>query len=90
MIGKNCIINNNSIVCHDTLIGDNVHLTPGSVVAGNCTVGKDSTIGMCATIFYGINVGENCLVYNNASVLKNLQDNKILNNAGLIQERKNK
>jgi len=88
VIGKNCIINNNSIVCHDSLIGHNVHLTPGSVVAGNCTVGKDSTIGMCATIFYGINVGENCLVYNNASVLKNLQDNKILNNEGLIQERK--
>ena len=85
-IGKNCIINNNSVVCHDTIIEDNVHLTPGSVVAGGCLIGKNTTIGMCATVFYGVKIGENCLVYNNATVIKNLDKNKIINNNGEIKE----
>ena len=85
-IGKNCIINSNSVVCHDSIIEDNVHLTPGSVVAGSCLIGKNTTIGMCATVFYGVKVGENCLIYNNASLIKNLGKNRILSSDGKIKE----
>tara|TARA_B110000259_G_C14028993_1_gene405922 strand:+ start:3793 stop:4857 length:1065 start_codon:yes stop_codon:yes gene_type:complete len=84
VIGKNCIINNNSLVSHDAVIGNNVHLTPGSVIAGNCIIGNDTTIGMCATVFYGLKIGDNCLVYNNTPVLKNLDNNKIIDNKGVI------
>jgi sugar O-acyltransferase (sialic acid O-acetyltransferase NeuD family) len=73
-IGSNCIINQNVVVCHDSVIEDGVHLAPNAVVAGHCHVGSGSTIGMCATLINGCRVGSNCLVHNNVPVASDVAD----------------
>ena len=87
-IGENCIINHNSVVSHGSKIGSHVHLTPSSVIAGNCEIGDMTTIGMGATILNTIKVGKNCLVHNNTSVIVNLKDQTEINQSGKIYERK--
>lgn len=82
VIGRNCIVNHNVTVCHDSMIGDHVHLTPGATIAGKCRIGDSSTIGMCATVLYTVKVGRNCLVHNTASVIADLPDQSELNGRG--------
>jgi len=84
VIGKNCIINCNSVVSHGSSIGNHVHLTPGSIVAGDCKIGDLTTIGMNSTVLYSTTVGKNCLTHNNSSVVVNLDDNSELNQSGKI------
>ena len=88
IIGKNCIINNNAIVSHGSIIEDHVHLTPGSIIAGNCHIGEFTTIGMASTVFFSTKIGKNCLTHNNSSVLINLDDNSEINNNGKVFLRK--
>tara|TARA_B100000780_G_C21111743_1_gene449313 strand:- start:379 stop:1461 length:1083 start_codon:yes stop_codon:yes gene_type:complete len=88
VIGKNCIINNNSVVSHGSIIEDHVHLTPGSIIAGNCYIGELTTIGMASTVLFSTKIGKNCLTHNNSSVLINLEDNSEINNNGKIFSRK--
>jgi len=82
------IINHNSVVSHGCKIGSHVHLTPSSVIAGNCVIGDMTTIGMGATILNGIKIGKNCLIHNNSSVTVNLMDQTEINQNGKIYERK--
>lgn len=72
--GVNCLVNVGAIVCHDVVLGDHVHVTPGAILAGSVTVGDGSTIGMAATVLDGTRVGRNCLVPNNARVIRDLGD----------------
>tara|TARA_B100000963_G_scaffold361901_1_gene400676 strand:+ start:1037 stop:2131 length:1095 start_codon:yes stop_codon:yes gene_type:complete len=90
VIGKNCIINNNAVVCHDTIVGDHVHITPGATIAGNCKIGNYSTIGMCSTVYFSVEIGENCLIYNNTAVLQNLRDGNSIDQFGKIFRNKYK
>ena len=82
VIGRNCIINHNVTVCHDSVIGDHVHLTPGATIAGRCRIGSGATIGMCATVLFSVRVGTGCLVHNSASVIDDLPDGFELNARG--------
>lgn len=82
VIGRNCIINHNVTICHDSVVGDHVHLTPGATIAGRCQIGSGTTIGMCATVLFSVRVGDGCLVHNSASVIDDLPDGFELNARG--------
>ncbi|WP_231958639.1 PglD-related sugar-binding protein [Altererythrobacter sp. B11] len=77
-IGENCIVNQNAVICHDSQIGDDVHLAPNAVVAGHCHIGSGSTLGMCATLINGCRIGTDCLVHNNVSVTTDVADGAVL------------
>lgn len=88
VIGKNCIINSNAVVCHDTIVEDHVHITPNATIAGNCKIGRYSTVGMCASVYFSVEIGENCLIFNNTSVVQNLQNGKVINQQNQISTNK--
>lgn len=77
-IGDNCIINQNAVVAHDSVIGDHVHLAPNAVVAGHCRIGDGSTLGMCATLLYAASIGADCLIHNTVSITQDVPDGSIV------------
>lgn len=82
-IGNNVIVNQGVQVCHDSIIGDHVHLTPNAVIAGACTIGDRSTIGMCATVMNGISIKEDCLVHNGVAVAKDIPKGTIVSKSDI-------
>lgn len=71
-IGKGCIINTCSSIDHDNLIGDYVHISPGSHIAGSVSIGNECWIGCGTTIINNINVHEKCIIGAGATVVKNV------------------
>ena len=59
---------------------DNVHVTPGALIAGYVKVGSNTIIGMGSTINVNINIGENVSIHNNSNIVSNIIDNKIIKN----------
>lgn len=49
-IGVNCILNNGCNVEHDSIVGNNVHVSTHAVINGGCVIGNDSFIGSNATV----------------------------------------
>jgi carbonic anhydrase/acetyltransferase-like protein (isoleucine patch superfamily) len=64
------------------MVGDGCHVTPGALIAGNCRIGPATTIGMGAAVLFGISVGEECLVHNNAAVNTSVPDRTEVFGAG--------
>lgn len=62
VLGACAIINTNSVVEHDCVIGDYVHIAPGAVLCGGVSVGKNSMIGAGATVIQSIKIGANCMI----------------------------
>ena len=42
-IGKNCIVNNKSLIEHDVVIGNHCHISTGAIINGNVRIG-DKTL----------------------------------------------
>ena len=60
-IGKGCIINTGAVIEHETYIGNYAHIAPGSVLAGNVTIGDSSFIGANTVVREGIMIGNNAV-----------------------------
>jgi UDP-N-acetylglucosamine acyltransferase len=61
-IGSNCYLMNRSYVGHDSHIGDNVTLYPGSSVCGFVKIGDYSKIGVNASIHQNATIGRCCMI----------------------------
>lgn len=72
-IGKHCIINTGSIVEHDNIISDFVHISPKVALGGTVRVGEKTHIGIGATIRNNINIGDNIVIGAGAVVVKNIE-----------------
>lgn len=57
-LGMGCIININSCVDHDCVIGDGTHVCSGAVVRSMCRVGGLSYIGAGAVVKSGTNLSD--------------------------------
>lgn len=57
IVGKNVIINTSASVNHDCLIEDDVHICPGSHLAGNVIVRKGSWVGLGSTVIEKTEIG---------------------------------
>jgi UDP-perosamine 4-acetyltransferase len=68
------ILNTASVVDHDCVVGDHVHLSPGARLGGGVTVGRGSHIGMGAIVIQGLRIGAGALVAAGAVVLRDVGD----------------
>lgn len=71
-IGRNCIINSNSIIEHDSNILDHSHISTGVIVNGGVTVGNQTFVGSGSVLREGIHIGDSCNVGMGMSVTGNL------------------
>ena len=86
-IGKHCIINTGASIDHDCQIEDFVHISPGSVLCGNVTIGEGSWIGAGSTIIPGVKIGKWSIIGAGSIVTKDIPD-KVLaygNNCKIIK-----
>ena len=73
-IGKHCIINTASVVEHDNVISDYVHISPAAALAGTVTVGKGTHIGIGANVKNNTEICAEVVVGAGAVVVKNIAE----------------
>ena len=61
-IGKMCIVNTGAIVEHDCQVEDFSHVSVGTVLCGEVSIGKEAFIGANATVIQGRKVAAGCIV----------------------------
>lgn len=84
-IGDFSILNTGSIIEHECILGEAVHIAPGAILSGNVRVGNRSFIGANAVIKQGVVIGEDVLVGAGAVILKNVPSgSKIVGNPGRL------
>ena len=74
-IGISCIINTNSTVEHDCLIGDGVHISPNAAIAGGVSIGNETWIGIGSSVKQNIIIGNNVILGIGSVVLEDLPNN---------------
>ena len=84
-IGKQCIINTNCNIDHESYIANFSSICPGVTICGNVVIGELTFIGANSTIIQGKIIGEKCIVGAGTVVIRNVDDNnKIIGNPGRI------
>lgn len=73
-------INNSSIVSHDCILENNIHIAPGAVLASSIEIGSNSLIGMNSTIFYGIRIGNNVTINNGVNLNSDVDNGELIKN----------
>jgi sugar O-acyltransferase (sialic acid O-acetyltransferase NeuD family) len=76
-LGNLNYLNNNSLVSHDCILEDNIHVAPGSVLASSIKVESHVLIGMNTTIYYGLTIGESSTILNGLTINNNIGKNII-------------
>lgn len=74
VIGNGCIINTSSSVDHDCEIGDFVHISVGSHIAGTVSIDKNTWVGAGAVVSNNIHICENCMIGAGAVVIQNINE----------------
>lgn len=73
-VGAHCIINTGAIVEHECDLESNVHIAPNATLGGNVAVGRDTLIGIGATVLPGVKVGRGCVIGAGAVVRRDVKD----------------
>ncbi len=73
-VGRHCIINTSTIVEHDNILKDFVHLSPKTALAGNVQVGENTHIGIGAQVIQGIKIASDVIIGAGAVVVKNIDE----------------
>lgn len=82
-VGKFVILNTASVIEHECIINDGVHIAPGAVLAGNVSVGKRSFIGANAVIKEGVTIGDDVIVGAGSTIINDIADQqKVVGNPG--------
>lgn len=76
-IGRGCIINTSCSVDHDCIIGDYVHLAPGTKLAGSINIGEYSFVGIGGVIIQCLTLGKHCVLGAGSTLLKSLVDGSV-------------
>ena len=71
-IGNHCIINTASVIEHDCVIEDYVHISHTVTLAGNITIKKRAQIGIGARIIPGVTIGQDAIVGAGAVIVKDV------------------
>ncbi len=76
-IGKFCILNTNSSLDHDCIMGDYSSLAPRAVTGGGVTIGAFSSIAIGAVVSHEINIGEHTVIGAGSTVVKDIPDSVV-------------
>ena len=71
-IGRNCILNSQSLIEHDVVVSDHCHISTGACVNGNVSIGAGTFIGSQSSIRQGLKIGDRCLIGMGQRVLADL------------------
>ena len=80
--GNFCIVNLNSTIGHDVIIGDYVNIAPGANISGNVHLSRGVWVGTNAAVNQGtvgnlLTIGENTIVGSGSVVVKSCEPNAI-------------
>lgn len=75
VIGRHVLINRGVLIGHDTRVGDYASIQPGANVAGLCSIGEATWVGIGAVVSDRVNVGANSVVGAGAVVITDVPDN---------------
>lgn len=71
-IGKHCILNTGAIVEHDNVIEDYVHVSVGSKLAGNVSIGRKTWMGIGSQVIQGKTICAEVIIGAGAVVIENI------------------
>ena len=71
-IGRYAIINNSSVICHDSIVDDGVHICPGVSIGGNVHIGLCSWIGIGSCIIERVDIGPRSYIGAGSVVIKDI------------------
>jgi len=74
VIKKGGIVNLNSTIGHDTIVGEFVEICPSVNISGRCKIGDLTFIGTGAIILPGVKIGNNCIIAAGSVVTKDVPD----------------
>ncbi|WP_313028779.1 acetyltransferase [Soonwooa sp.] len=74
-IKRGTMVNLNSTLGHDVVIGEFCEICPGVSISGNCVIDDGVFIGTGAVILPGVKIGENSVVAAGAVVSKDVPEN---------------
>ena len=73
VIGHHCIINTASVVEHDNVLEDYVHISPGAILSGSVKVGACTWIGAGATVVNNVEICAGSVIGAGAVVVKPIE-----------------
>lgn len=76
-VGFGSILNTSSIIEHENVIEDFVHISPGVSLAGNVKVNELTHIGIGSSVIQGIKIGRNSIIGAGSVVIKDISSNKL-------------
>jgi len=73
-MGSYCIVNKNSTISHDAVVGDGVHICPGVSVGGKAHIGTASWIGIGSCVIDRVTIGSGSFIGAGSVVVKDIPD----------------
>jgi sugar O-acyltransferase (sialic acid O-acetyltransferase NeuD family) len=77
-VGRNCILNSQSLVEHDAQVGDHCHVATGAILNGAASIGEGTFLGSNSCVRQEIRVGARCVVGMGERVLAHCADDTTL------------
>lgn len=69
-IGSGCFIMKGAHIGHDSIIHDDVTISPHVVIGGHCEIGKGTNMGIASVVHQLVNIPEGCMIGMNSTVTK--------------------
>ena len=76
-IGCNSVINTRAIIDHDCVIGQHVHIAPGSVLSGGVKIGNEVHVGTGTTIIQNVHIGSRSTIGAGSVVVQNIPEDVV-------------
>ena len=73
-IGKNCILNTASVIEHDSILMDFVHVCPNATLCGTVKIGNLTQIGAGAVVKNNVEIVDSCTIGAGTVVVKNIEE----------------
>jgi len=80
-LGRQCIINCNSLVEHETILDDAVEIAPAATVLGLTRVGVNTMVGAGATVLSRLRIGNDVTIGAGAVVSADVADGEVVKGA---------
>lgn len=74
-VGCHCIINTSSVIEHDNVLKDYVHISPSAKLGGTVHIGEQTHIGIGATVSNNIDICSRCIIGAGAVVVEEIKNN---------------